>query len=94
MWWAINCKQHAQSPVQAPLDMPKTASEFKQARAAFIQALEKAPNEPTLYRWRAEAQLEAEDLRGAQKSLGEALRLMPDDARSKVLLVDLKGRER
>ena len=61
-----------------------------QSRAAFVQALEKAPNEATLYRWRAEAQREGEDRRGAQKSLGEALRLMPDDLRSRVLLVDLK----
>ena len=46
---------------------------------------------PTLYRWRAEAQLEADDRRGARKSLGEALRLMPDDLRSRLLLVELKG---
>ena len=61
-----------------------------QARAAFIQALEKAPNEPTLYRWRAESQHENADHRGAMKSLTEALRLMPDDLSSRVLLVKLK----
>ena len=61
-----------------------------QARAAFVQALEKAPNEASLYRWRAESQHESEDFRGAQKSLTEALRLMPDDLFSRVLLVDLK----
>ena len=61
-----------------------------QSRAAFVQALEKAPNEATIYRWRAEAQREGADFRGARKSLGEALRLMPDDLRSRVLLVDLK----
>ncbi len=65
-----------------------------QSRAAFVQALEKAPNEATLYRWRAEAQTEGDDLRGAQKSLGEALRLMPDDLKARVLLVDLKERDR
>ncbi len=61
-----------------------------QSRAAFVQALEKSPNEATLYRWRAEAQLEGDDTRGARKSLAEALRLMPDDLRSKVLMVDLR----
>ena len=65
-----------------------------QSRAAFVQALEKAPNEATLYRWRAEAQKEGDDLRGARKSLGEALRLMPDDLRARVLLVDLKASDR
>ena len=61
-----------------------------QSRAAFVQALEKAPNEPTLYRWRAESQLVANDRRGARKSLGEALRLMPDDFQSRLMLVALK----
>ena len=68
--------------------------EAAQARAAFVQALEKSPNEASLYRWRAEAQREGEDLRGARKSLGEALRLMPDDLLSAVLLVDMKESER
>lgn len=64
--------------------------EAAQSRAAFVQALEKAPTEPTLYRWRALAQLEASDRRGAKKSLAEALRLMPDDLAAKVALVDLR----
>jgi tetratricopeptide (TPR) repeat protein len=64
-----------------------------QSRAAFVQALEDSPNEASIYRWRAEAQMQGGDLRGARKSLGEALRLMPDDIVSKGMLVELQEDE-